>query len=209
MTVELTFIQPVEWGKTTCGDASGSLVSCFMKRETFYQSRPLTLRPGDVAVGLQLCLCPGMSYPDLAEAVGVSLGQGHNAVRRLASARLVSQNGRAGARPRLLEFLECGVQYAFPAELGFETRGVPTAYGAPPLANGSPEGNVPVWPFASGSARGPAVAPLVPSAPSLMQLNPRLYELLALVDAIRIGRARDRKRAVQLLRQLLPENQGE
>ena len=36
-------------------------------------------------------------------------------------------------RSALLEFLLHGIRYAFPAEKGSLTRGVPTGYAAPPL----------------------------------------------------------------------------
>lgn len=154
-----------------------------------------------MVVGLQLALHPGQPYAALARATGISLGEVHNAVQRLIAARLVSQQSRAAVEPKLLEFLLSGVPYAFPAALGPETRGVPTAYGAPPLAARPSTTGVPVWPIATGSARGPAVTPLYPGAPALPSVNPPLYELIALVDALRIGRARDRQGAAAALRQ--------
>lgn len=45
------------------------------------------LRAHDVAVALQLCLSPGLSYRALAEAVGLSQGETRNAVQRLVAAR--------------------------------------------------------------------------------------------------------------------------
>jgi hypothetical protein len=177
------------------------IFSCFMQRENSPIRKPLALRPSDVVVGLQLALQPGQPYAALATATGISLGAAHNAVQRLVAARLVSQETRAAVEPRLLEFLLGGVPYAFPAALGPETRGVPTAYGAPPLAARSSTASVPVWASATGTARGPAVTPLYPGAPALATSNRPLYELLALVDALRIGQARDRQRAGEALRQ--------
>ena len=43
--------------------------------------------------------------------------------------------------------------------------------------------------------------PLYAAAPATAARNPELYELLALVDAVRLGRARERTRAKQLLRE--------
>ena len=47
--------------------------------------------------------------------------------------------------------------------------------------------------------RGLAFAPLYPSVPAAALQDSRLYELLALVDAIRDGRARERKFAAKEL----------
>lgn len=46
---------------------------------------------------------------------------------------------------------------------------------------------------------GEALEPLVPAAAMLAESAPPLYELLTLVDAIRVGTARDREAAGALL----------
>ena len=87
----------------------------------------------------------------------------------------------------LLEFLVHGARYAFPPKRGELTRGVPTGYAAPPLAMaivGSSE-PPPVWPYAEGKVRGYAFAPLYRTVPEAALRDPVLYELLALVDALR------------------------
>lgn len=103
----------------------------------------------------------------------------------------------------LLEFLVGGVPYAFPAEPGPETRGIPTAHSAPPLVGEIGADGAVVWPSAEGHVRGASVRPLYPGAPALARHNVRLYELLAIVDALRIGRARERQRAKALLHERL------
>lgn len=47
--------------------------------------------------------------------------------------------------------------------------------------------------------RGYALSPLYRSVPKAVERDPRLYELLALVDAVRDGRARERELAVKEL----------
>lgn len=56
--------------------------------------------------------------------------------------------------------------------------------------------SVPVWAHAEGSVRGSSVAPLYRSAPQAALADPKLYEYLALVDSLRLGRARERKAAI-------------
>jgi len=92
-----------------------------------------------------------------------------------------------------------GVKYAYPPERGSLTRGIPTGYAAAPLKsliNQSDE-PPPVWPDPEGRVRGYALAPLYRSVPKAVGRDSRLYELLALVDAVRDGRARERELAVK------------
>jgi hypothetical protein len=53
----------------------------------------------------------------------------------------------------------------------------------------------PVWPYPEGPVRGIAFAPLHKNVPQAALADARLYELLALSDALREGRARERKLA--------------
>jgi hypothetical protein len=52
-----------------------------------------------------------------------------------------------------------------------------------------------------GKVRGEALSPLYKSVPTAAQKDKKLYECLALVDAIRAGRARERKLVETLLRE--------
>ncbi len=81
------------------------------------------------------------------------------------------------------------------------TRGLETAHAVPALRahfiyDGEPP---PVWPDPEGTVRGQAFEPLYKSAPKAARQDPALYELLALVDAIRGGRARERRLASEML----------
>ena len=82
---------------------------------------------------------------------------------------------------------------------------MPTAHSAPPLKRLLRGGDEPplVWPDAKGDQRGQAVDPLYPSVPDAARRHSGLYELLALTDAVRCGRARERKLAVSELEKRL------
>jgi hypothetical protein len=82
---------------------------------------------------------------------------------------------------------------------GAPTRGVPTAHSAKPLSDLIAGGDAFVWPHVDGTVRGQAIAPLYPTVPDACLGDERLYELLALVDALRVGRARERELAVKEL----------
>ncbi len=128
----------------------------------------------------------------------MSVSEAHAAVKRAKKSMLVVglPEGDAVNRTNLLEFVVHGVKYTFPAERGQLTRGIPTAHAAPPLKDvfvDDPQ--PPVWPHPEGSVRGEALEPIYRSAPGAALRSPKLYELLALVDVIRAGRARERKLA--------------
>lgn len=164
---------------------------------------PETLLPADVAVALYLAREPGVTYAALAEGLGVSNSVAYRSVQRLEKgALLVPEERRIMAEP-LWKFLVHGVPHAFFTEPGPETFGVPTAHSAPPLSDEFGSDRPVVWSSVEGSARGAAVEPLLKQAPQYPDRQPELYRALALVDALRIGQARERERAAQLLRKYL------
>lgn len=163
----------------------------------------MVLKPQDVLVLLKLALhreAP-WTYTSLALDLGISPSEAHAAVRRAIRVGLLDPDGRQPNRKALLEFIVHGLKYVFAAERGRLTRGVPTAHAAPPLAS-EITGDTdppPVWPDPEGSTRGETFEPLYRSAPQAAQRDPDLYECLALIDAIRGGRARERKLAEEYL----------
>ncbi len=52
---------------------------------------------------------------------------------------------------------------------------------------------IPVWPYAEGKQRGVSLKPLYKTAPMAALRDESFYELLVLADALREGRARERK----------------
>lgn len=163
------------------------------------------LRPSDIPFALRLAAHSGERYEDLARLFDSSTSSAHRAVGRLEQAGLLIPGERRVNREALKEFLVHGVRYAFPAVRGPETRGVPTAWSAPPLEGLLPRGPTVVWPSEQGQARGEALIPLSESVPGAAGRDPWLYEMLALVDALRAGQARDRRLAAELLSKKLSE----
>ncbi len=169
----------------------------------------MLLKPQDVLVVLKLVAMgqTPWSYAWLAVQLGMSPSQVHSAVQRALAAQLAVRKG-AQIAPHirnLEEFLVHGLKYVFVPERGEITRGIPTGYAAPPLMKHfvSTDEPLPVWPDAQGDARGSAFSPLCSSAPRAARLDPQLYELLVLVDAIRGGRAREREIAIKKLKERL------
>jgi len=155
----------------------------------------------DIVVLLKLLITEsGKTYAQLSQELGISASEIHAAVRRSMEAGLINSKAQIPLRKPLEEYLLHGVRYAFPAKLGSLARGMPTAYAAPPLSSRiSSDDLPPVWPDPEGTVRGLALEPLYRTVPRAAKSDPKLYELLALVDAIRVGRARDRKLAEEEL----------
>lgn len=164
-----------------------------------------SLRPQDVLILVKLLSYQGPRPPMAQMGIDLSISSSevHAALKRLVLSRLVS-NDDSGNRPLLQaveEFLLHGVKYAFPAKRGEVTRGVPTSYAAPPLNKQIVPGTdlPPVWPFPEGRLRGISLEPLYKTAPAAALRDPTFYEMLALIDALRDGRARERKLAEKAL----------
>ena len=159
----------------------------------------------DVVVMLKLLLEEGeKTYAQLSKELGMSASEIHAAVRRGVEAGLIEASSRMPLRKALEEYLLHGVRYAFPARRGPPARGMPTAHAAPPLVSQISSNELPpVWPDPEGDTKGYALEPLYRSAPKAARSNQKLYELLALVDALRDGRARERKLAEEELKKRL------
>lgn len=166
-------------------------------------NKPQALKPQDVAVALRLALAPEASYATLAADLLMSLSTAHESVERLQLAGLLRPQSRHVNRHSLLEFLEHGVRYMFPAKPQSKVRGVRTAYSSPVLANEIVTDDVIVWPDVRGDTMGQSIPPLLERAGELPTKCPQVYELLTLVDAIRIGRVRERAKAVDKIKERL------
>jgi DNA-binding Lrp family transcriptional regulator len=167
----------------------------------------VSLKPQDVLVLLKLAARSDApwSYPKLAVELGMSASEVHASVKRAARAGLLAEATRSVNKHALLEFLVHGLKYVFPAERRGVTRGLPTAHSAPPLRELFAAGSeLPVvWADPEGPVRGEELEPLYPSVPQAARADRQLYESLALVDAIRAGRARERELAIAALRKRL------
>lgn len=166
-----------------------------------------SLRPQDALILLKLISAEGRKWRqiDLAFELDLSQAEIGNALERLRRAGLVDESKKAVYRLAAIDFILHGLKYFYPAELGSFVRGVPTGHSASPL-----KGKLVVedeaewvWPDPEGKVRGIALYPLYESVPAAARRDPVLYELMALVDSIRAGSARERKLAEDELRKRL------
>ena len=161
------------------------------------------LKPHDIIVIVKILISgrKGWKFESLQEELGLSMSAIYRSLERCADARFISP------RPfnniyvlNLLEFLIHGIAYAFAIEPGKMTRGMATAHSAPPLNKEivSEKDNY-VWPYAKGNMRGQSIEPLARHVPEIVIHNKQLYEVLALIDAIRVGKSREREIAANFI----------
>ena len=167
----------------------------------------MLLKPQDIVVLLHLALRQGRwGYASVAQALGLATSAVHSAFQRALQCGLADGHKKRPRVEELLEFILHGLKYVLPVVRGGLTIGIPTAHAAPPLKDlvrVLPGEAPPVWPDPEGSVRGESWEPLHESAVFAARRDPKLYEVLSLVDAIRGGRARERKLAAEQLRNRL------
>lgn len=173
----------------------------------------MLLKPLDVVVSVKAAVLadPRWTIAEMAAHLGMDNAQVFRAARQAAVARLLISEpakGRTGYRPHraaLLELLIHGLKYMMVASRGPITRGMPTSHAAPVLAGRFAAGAdpVPVWPTPDGTTRGESFEPLHRCVPVAASRDSRFYDVMALVDAIRAGRARERALAVKMLPRFL------
>lgn len=163
------------------------------------------MRPQDVVVLLKVLLLEGTQWQskDLASSLFLSAAEISFSLKRCHYARLLDSTSRRVARRTFTEFLLYGLSVVFPTQPGAQARGLPTAHSAAPLSRQIVAEQVYVWPDAGGEDWGAAIIPLYPKVPDAARADAQLYELLALVDALRVGRARERQLAGDLLRDFI------
>ena len=179
-------------------DMDEGFLSRFAKREI--------MKGQDILVMLWMIANPDeWSYPKISQSLRISVSEAHGAVARCAKANLYTKASRAPVKSALLEFLVHGIRYVFPASPGPIVNGLYTSFAAPPLNQDLrfESGEAPVMPLIDGPHRGPSIGPLYPTAPEAASEDPALYQLLALVDALRTGRSRERKLAQARLAEAL------
>jgi hypothetical protein len=167
-------------------------------------SRQWMLKPQDLALAFKLLVLAEArpSFQELGASLRLSQFEAHAAFNRLKQARLLSSVDEKPIAQLFADFVCHGAIYVSPAVRGEQTIGFVTAHAMSPLslhvlfADDSP----PVWPHPKGDTRGISLLPLYPKLPEAAKTDKNLYELLALFDALRIGQARERALANQLLR---------
>lgn len=164
------------------------------------------MRPQDIVVLLKIIAIKHneWKYADLAYALQISASEITEALNRSKIAGLIDAKKRKVHINSFREFLIYGLKYVFPVEPGAIVRGIPTAHSALPISEHIFTGmDVYVWPYAKGNVRGQAIEPLYKTIPAIVQKDNLFYELLVIIDTLRVGRIREIKIAIEELEKRL------
>lgn len=145
------------------------------------------------------------SFSDFGSTIGISASQCHAAFKRLVSVNLVDSRKRVTIRKNLLEFLVHGLKYVFPAQQMGQGTGILTAHAAPVWHQhlvSTHEVNF-VWASENGHHSGIIVEPLYKTVPMVATQDEKVHAVFALIDSIRLGKARERDEAASLLEKFI------
>jgi hypothetical protein len=160
------------------------------------------MKPQDIVVLLKIIALNNDNWQQvpLAQSLRISQSEVSQSLSRSKYAGLIDDSGKRVMRQALMDFLQYGLSLVFPVKPGPVVRGVPTAHSAPPLNKEINSDEAYVWPLADGKVRGHGIAPLYENVPQAALEDESLHELLALADALRVGRVREKNMAIQELK---------
>lgn len=163
------------------------------------------MRPQDIVILLKIAAKSNNAWlmKDLAQELFISASEVTESMNRNVYAGLLSGDKRQVMKSALLDFLKYGFKYVYPQKVGTLVRGIPTAHSALPLSQLIESEVLYVWADAHGEVKGMALQPLIPSLPQACKQDTILYELVALTEALRIGRAREQEIAYNELKKRL------
>ncbi|HED6242079.1 TPA: hypothetical protein R5X36_004252 [Enterobacter sichuanensis] len=170
-------------------------------------------RRGDITPDIDLSETAKSFYTVryLEQVTGISKTQIAESLNRSFESNLLRSERKTGL-PRanlqgLLDFLVYGIKYVFPVKPAELTRGIATSFSAPVLNKKlitAGEFQL-VWPDARANSKGLAVAPLHKTVPYAVRRDNRMYAMLALIDAIRMGNPREANLAADVLNTIMKE----
>jgi len=169
------------------------------------------LKPHDIVIPLKFIALAGVNktYRELSDDIFISIGEISEGIKRLKYSKIVSKKGNSLriSRRSLFDFILHGIPYVFPAKKGGKRKGFRTSYSTYPLNQDIVENNeIIVWGHKEGDVIGYAIEPLYEKAPLAAKKDERLYILLSLIDAIRLGNGRSYKIARRYLKEIIIDN---
>ncbi len=163
------------------------------------------MKPQDILILLKIISLEDKPWSQmtLANELFMSQSEISQSIARSKFSGLLHITGKRVYNLSLMEFLQYGIRFVFPQKPGPVVRGVPTAHSVPPLNTIIRSEEKYVWPSAKGTVRGHSILPLYKSAVDAVKLDEKLYIFLALVDALRVGKAREKEIAISELKRII------
>jgi hypothetical protein len=164
------------------------------------------MRPQDIPVLLKIISKAEEPWhnKDLAAELFISPSEISESLYRSSVSGLIDAgNKKKVFRQSLMEFLQYGFHYVFPAESGSLTKGLYTGHSHLFMKAQFPGEENYVWPDPHGEGLGIKIDPLYKNQVKAAQLDPALYLMLALIDVLRIGGVREKKVAIDELKKMI------
>ena len=163
------------------------------------------MRPQDIVILVKLICLQDKSwqYRDLSADLFIPLSEISSSLKRSEKAGLYHAEIRSVHRLALMEFLQFGLRYVFPASPGALVTGIGTAHSHPYYKKFFQAEIKYAWPFEEGNIRGLVIKPLHPNVPKAALKDELLYKMLASVDVLRVGKVRELKMATDVLKKAI------
>lgn len=160
------------------------------------------LKPQDIVILLKIISLDKKQWfhHTIADELGMSQSEVSQSLNRSKYAGLIDESRKKVNKLAFLEFLSHGIMYAFPQKPGPIVRGMLTAHSAEPLNKEIYATEIYVWPYAKGIDKGQSIIPLYNTVVEASIKDENLYQLLTMVDAIRVGRVREKEIAKKELK---------
>lgn len=163
------------------------------------------MRPLDVVILLKIVCLESKSwqYRDLSSQLYISVSEVSESLSRSHISGLIDESKKKVRVNSLMEFIEFGLPYVFPVVPGQIVTGVPTAY-SNPFYKAHFLGSVDyVWKDEQGTMRGLSIEPLHKGVTQAVLDDEVLYKLLSGIDILRVGRAREKKMALEEMKSII------
>ncbi|HJW17094.1 MAG TPA: hypothetical protein VJ499_08235 [Flavisolibacter sp.] len=166
------------------------------------------MRPQDVVVLLKIISKGNEDWQnkDLANELHISPSEVSESLNRSMVSGLVDPSKKKVFINSFIDFLVYGLKYVFPVQPGALVKGMETAHSAPLMKKFFSSQEHYVWADIDGKSRGQAIQPLYPGVSKAAKEDPKLYELLALTDVLRVGKVREMEVARKLLNERMKKD---
>ena len=164
------------------------------------------MRPYDILIALKIVSFNSEDWRiiDIAYNIHLSPSEVYDGINRLHKAEIMHMRKHV-VKKHFVEFLIHGVKYCFPAIPGIKSRGILTAHSSEFFKKiiSDYKKDTYVWPSEKGNASGTSIIPFHKNIPEFIQKDRFMYEYLSYIDAIRIGRKREKAYAEKQILKLL------
>lgn len=160
------------------------------------------MRPQDIVILLKI-LCikeQEWQYRDLSAQLNISVSEIAESLNRSHIGGLIDHTRRNVYHQSIMEFIEHGLHYVFPQVPGTFVTGIPTAHSHSYFKKHFQSELNYVWPDENGTIKGLSIIPLHKGVPAAVQSDEKLYRWLAAIDIVRVGRVREIKLALDMLK---------